>query len=930
VNPNSIFPYILAFGATPRSPNGIGYCAKNGAGINGIGSLGIFQRICFYALNGGQLTLNNSGTQFGDISMQASGNIEVVEPISVDSALLVANVSAGESIIANSSSIIDDMWEDLVANGPEADGSPNAGGTTWTSGFDYDEAKCQRDIGYIVNAVAYDVILNTNYNSITAGLAYRRGNSGLVISGQFEQTLAALEYIKDYLLEETLQEVTREELDLRFDNIIEVFYGSSPDDRFYTLPTGAVQTQENAKNLFFANSEVIKAQVLEYIETFYPFLQYDREKCARDVGYILEAISHDIIYGGNYASRIAADAYFEGTQSLLGSTDETTATIAVYEFLKSSVFPTILEYSTASELYPGQNTVLPEASSSERILAQNLLQIIIDVLNAGSTSVLPPLDGPSILWTSTDDQTDYATIVNSIPTLQTEVIEYINEKYQGFVYDAVKCRRDLGYIIDAITYDYALRTNYNSITAGLAYLGGNATAVIENQLEQTVQSLEYLNKLIDNQYVYLDENESLYIDGSTRTEIRKLIRLILDIMENQTNTEEIVFKEPINVNPRLGDVKDQLQANRDLIQDSILTFISNNYPTLTYDQAKCRRDVGYVIDAVTHDMLYGGNYATRIAADSYIVGSTIQLGTGELGPTIAAFQELQTIASEVVQGLFQNQDTFYKFAGPTEAQSVSDLIQIVIDVLQDGNTDSLSTVHSLSEPDLSWRPAVVQNDVQKITDQKSFLQDAVIDYIDSQYGNYYEKKTKRDAENFILALSLDLKGATPQLAKSFALGLFTIDAQLSFPAVQLPAYYHTWGYMRDRIVQLLGAGTDEAIMITALVDDIIIETISNPTIITIGAIVESLAHQFNNAGAGVNRNALPLNFRRPGFNRTVPFTVIQTDGGRVRWSGADELNNQYFAGGTKINGITGKFEGRPFNISVRQIARRLANSRGSF
>lgn len=136
--------------------------------------------------------------------------------------------------------------------------------------------------------------------------------------------------------------------------------------------------------------------------------------------------------------------------------------------------------------------------------------------------------------------------------------------------------------------------------------------------------------------------------------------------------------------------------------------------------------------------------------------------------------------------------------------------------------------------------------------------------------------------------------------------------------------------MEQRLINdILGPGSDEAIMISALIDMIESTTI-NPTIIVFGSIVESLAHQFNNAGAGVNRNALPLNFRRPGFNRTVPFTVVQTNGGRVRWSGADELNNQYFAGGTKINGITGKFEGRPFNISVRQIARRLANSRGSF
>jgi hypothetical protein len=98
--------------------------------------------------------------------------------------------------------------------------------------------------------------------------------------------------------------------------------------------------------------------------------------------------------------------------------------------------------------------------------------------------------------------------------------------------------------------------------------------------------------------------------------------------------------------------------------------------------------------------------------------------------------------------------------------------------------------------------------------------------------------------------------------------------------------------------------------------------------IRFGSLIESLAHQFNNAGAGVNSNALPLNIGKPGQNRSVPFTVLRQNNGRVRWSGADEQNNQYFAGGTRINGITGKLEGRPFTSGVRQIARRIANSRG--
>jgi len=112
--------------------------------------------------------------------------------------------------------------------------------------------------------------------------------------------------------------------------------------------------------------------------------------------------------------------------------------------------------------------------------------------------------------------------------------------------------------------------------------------------------------------------------------------------------------------------------------------------------------------------------------------------------------------------------------------------------------------------------------------------------------------------------------------------------------------------------------------------DIVTETLENRNTqqFPFGSIVESLGHQFNNAGSGVNKNALPLNLSRPGENRDVTFSILQQGRGRVRFSGGDERNNQYFAQGTRINGITGKIEGRPFDSAVRQIARRLSNARG--
>lgn len=206
----------------------------------------------------------------------------------------------------------------------------------------------------------------------------------------------------------------------------------------------------------------------------------------------------------------------------------------------------------------------------------------------------------------------------------------------------------------------------------------------------------------------------------------------------------------------------------------------------------------------------------------------------------------------------------------------------------------------------------------------------------------YETFTRRDAGNLLDALRFDFLDGDQKVTQSFALGFFNYAAQLVFPYNNVQPdgkilglhFQFAFNQIETALQTYAPFSTNPSAprtMLTQLLN--IVRNTINPTLtdrITFGSLIESLGHQFNNAGAGVNTNALPLNFRRTGSNQPVPFTVLEETGGRVRWSGADEFNNQYFAGGTRIDGRTGRFEGRPFNVAVRQIARRVANSRGAY
>jgi len=275
-----------------------------------------------------------------------------------------------------------------------------------------------------------------------------------------------------------------------------------------------------------------------------------------------------------------------------------------------------------------------------------------------------------------------------------------------------------------------------------------------------------------------------------------------------------------------------------------------------------------------------------------------------------------------------------------------------------------------------------------VADQSNIV-DGMWNDLVTNYGslvNTEENETafRRAGNNLCRALRFDLRDGGDEVTKSYALTRFDYQAEYIFDQDLLEAYISAWEYIRDEIVTLLVGNSDAQDAVTDLVDTVLIGTVngapptenvesidvdvdgqlagfveSNPDGSTpkvldeetlmlyeydeeydtweqigetlklrFGSLIESLSHQFNNAGSGVNANAQPLNIRKPGQNRSVPFTVLRQELGRVRWSGADEQNNQYFAGGTRINGITGKLEGRPFTSGVRQIARRIANSRG--
>ncbi len=111
----SIFPNIMAWGATPVTPNGVGYCAKNGGLINAVNAVSMWAHKHFLAIDGGQIILSACSTQFGDYTLHSKGYRNIVIP-DESGISLVVDIAASNAIAAAEQAIIEDMWTSLVVN----------------------------------------------------------------------------------------------------------------------------------------------------------------------------------------------------------------------------------------------------------------------------------------------------------------------------------------------------------------------------------------------------------------------------------------------------------------------------------------------------------------------------------------------------------------------------------------------------------------------------------------------------------------------------------------------------------------------------------------------------------------------------------------------------------------------------------------------
>jgi len=198
-SPYSVFPNIMTWGATPVTPNGIGYCAKNGGLINAINAVSIWCHKHFFALGGGQVILSSCSTQFGDFSMWSEGSRQIVFPTGVTGVTLTlepASAAIIDLIKGPFDAIVNAMWTALDTTIDPATGQVYTFGWTPT-----DEVYTRRDGAELNQVIVWvlgsaDEIPMENY---AKGFFDTLGVS-IIDPSKFDAFIFAFEFMRDYIV----------------------------------------------------------------------------------------------------------------------------------------------------------------------------------------------------------------------------------------------------------------------------------------------------------------------------------------------------------------------------------------------------------------------------------------------------------------------------------------------------------------------------------------------------------------------------------------------------------------------------------------------------------------------------------------------------------------------------------------------------------
>lgn len=621
----------------------------------------------------------------------------------------------------------------------------------------------------------------------------------------------------------------------------------------YTLPTASGFTQ-GAITTFRVND------LSRYTET----------SASRDTTYILDALTTDLLYGGNERS-VQAGEFFH--------------------LYPSVAITTQLQKTLEGIRYVGELATQFTANASQSSSIASNLAIILDIVENGTGSAPAVIfnSQDNIKFTTTSQFTSAsgasATELTKLGTLTNVLVDIINDGTGSApvvvqnTFDNIKVTSEPQFISGSITGSTSDVTSISSSISLVTNIVQNGTGSLPTLIPYTTSSsnpntLAAYNLLKGNiefikketiAYISSSWSTASYNEASCSRDIGYIIsgaaedllygsnsasiangKAYYEIPSQVTGNQLLFTVDAIKYVNGLAQavVQNQLfqtasiqrqatwnllRANKTLFQEEVVAYISASWSSANYNENTCKRDIIYLVDALATDILYGGNERT--------------VYTG----------------------------TFYQQA-PTAAPAITDQLFFTVDAIE--YLGQLTKLIS-SNTTLVAKNSTKFTGYTAIRNARVFIRDKMLDMLND--GMVYD---------FIRAW---------KYIKEYIIN----DPDGRFGTISLAT--------KTKIQQLINVPINT-------VQSVVINL--EPTYLQVfGSLITSTSHDFSYAGSGVNFLALPANQR--GIGKTnFDIRVFQENGGRVYHTSGDETGDFFAGNDFIIRQETGTIDGRTFNKAL--------------
>ena len=504
---------------------------------------------------------------------------------------------------------------------------------------------CQRDMGLIVDAIVHDLTHTGNVKTLEATESYF--SAGVLIAAINDEEFQLIEAVNYGLVL-----ISRILSNLAPAQNYQTLNGIGAGSRIKQIIDAAYTAEATAYTQCESLAGILTAALAAGVDTGLPVLNTPGYTLQVKTGQYYEVLpipvfpntavvgdelrSTRISPAGSYTSANDKAKSIATLQRLQSVTDDVITNTAIVPTTGN-----IATQDTTSQ--KAGNVGSATAVSSVAANATEIKDIVTN--NTPNAYVKPtPTGGSGNAFTA--GYFDAARLINANKAfLQDEVSEWILAQiaasaagFVGFTYTGTrrtKCERDVGLIVDAVVYDLTYGGNLATQIAARSYYSLGVFLEPAAELAPALAVQLRIKDIIDNIATGntggWTKTTALSQDVSGTPGSAGAATFAQDRIQEVYNTIN-TGTEPTTIVPditwpaaALITARTALNTARTTIRSNAVQHVKKLFPTLSFDETLCSRDVGYMVDALGFDLMFGSNFLSIQSGLSYRRGTTSTL-----------------------------------------------------------------------------------------------------------------------------------------------------------------------------------------------------------------------------------------------------------------------------------------------------------------